>query len=131
MSVLMEINLQDDQETGLENLINVPVNLSNRKEFQKERQGSDLGVQMHDVHSKEKERRRRWTRLTGKENALIIRYVSKDCRMDTGNKKREWVLQDEEDETCDILENNKRLKGQEKFQQTNNLKVGVASLNCP
>lgn len=64
----------------------------------------------------------------GKENVSVVRTYTQVGTVTRSGLKRQWQLQDEDDEMVQEGFNSKQIKGLEMLQDENNFKVGVASL---
>lgn len=126
--MLVDAAKQKEQDLGLENLINIPIDLSDERGILKDKTSNEPRNQVEHNPTRGKGGRKRWKRLIGNENVNLSRHGAQENNAGKGGMKRQWTLQDEEDDISEELLSSKRLKGQKMVQAGNSHEVGVASV---
>lgn len=109
--VMMDVVTQEEPVLSLENLINIPVNLSASRGALQDVNVSDQEIIRRDTQNRGKGEKGTWKRMRGKENADQNNKGSKRISNEPGGQKRQWMLRDEENEFCTSQDHSKRLKG--------------------
>lgn len=81
--------------------------------------------------SKRPARRKKWSRLKGKENAIPGTEIPSTGICDQVGNKRKWRLQDEVDDLCETGPGDKWLKGAECYNDEKMIDVEEASHKWP
>lgn len=109
-------------------MVNIPVDFS-------EMRGVLGEIPTHEIRTKaillpesRKGGNRKRKRRVGKENVSVLRTDTQVGSVTRDGLKRQWQLQDEDDEMDQEGLNSKRTKRLEMIQDANNFEVGVASL---
>lgn len=107
MPMLMDLAVPEEQGVMLEELINVPIVISTRKEVLRDRPSNIQRKQEEGIQQSENKSRKKWKRIKGKEKAIIIREgIQKVCHATEG-QKRQWSLRDEGEEESEGMESSK------------------------
>lgn len=126
--VMMDAVVQEEPILSLENVINIPVDLSASRGVLQEMNVCDSGNIRRDTQNREKGGKGTWKPMRGKENADQNTKGSKKINNKPEGQKRQWLLRAEEDEFCTSQDHSKRFKGSDAYDANNQVKVRVASL---
>lgn len=88
MPMLLELADPEVQELMMTELVNIPIVISNRKDILRDRDNNILRQQGEESQLCEKRSSKKWKRLKGKENAIIIRDgLQKESKTTEGKKR--------------------------------------------
>lgn len=90
--VMMDIVTQEEPVLSVDNLINIPIDLSTSRGVLQEVTVSALEIKKRDSQIRDKTAKGTWKRMRGKENMDQTNTESKSSNNETGGKKRQWTL---------------------------------------
>lgn len=122
--MLVDAAGQKEQDVGLENLINIPIDLSDKRGILKDKTNNEPRNQVEHNPTRWKGGSRRWKRLIGKENVNLPRNGAQEDNTGKCGMKKQWTLQNEEDDISEELFCSKRIKGQEWSKQGTAMRWG-------